>query len=121
MLLVKTYLAPSKIHGIGCFAAEDIKDGTKVWEFQPIFDRAYSRYDLETMPENARLHALLRGYWDGSVLVVPIDNAGFFNHSFQPNVGENDLALRDIYKDEEILQDYRKFDLREQLFTRESK
>jgi SET domain-containing protein len=33
MLLVKTYLDKSAIHGLGVFAGEVIRKGAKVWRF----------------------------------------------------------------------------------------
>ena len=42
MLLVKTYLDRSPIHGLGVFAAEFIRKGTRVWRFVESFDRVYS-------------------------------------------------------------------------------
>ena len=38
MLLVKTYLDKSLIHGVGVFADEFIKKGTLMWEFNPLID-----------------------------------------------------------------------------------
>ena len=37
MLLVKTTLACSPIHGIGLFADQCILQGTRIWEFTPGF------------------------------------------------------------------------------------
>ena len=42
MLLVKTYLDKSSIHGLGVFASQVIRKGTKVWRFVDGFDRVYS-------------------------------------------------------------------------------
>jgi len=47
MLLIKTYLDKSPIHGIGVFAGEFIKKGTQVWEFNPLID-------IILTPEQAR-------------------------------------------------------------------
>jgi len=38
MLLVRTRLNPSKIHGLGCFAAERISRGTVVWTLDESID-----------------------------------------------------------------------------------
>ena len=38
MILVKTKLGKSNIHGIGIFAKEFIAKETLVWKFNPIFD-----------------------------------------------------------------------------------
>ena len=54
MLLVKTRLAPSTIHGIGLFADEFIPKGTEVWKFVPGFDLALSVDEVESLPEMAK-------------------------------------------------------------------
>ena len=38
MLLVRTYLDRSAIHGIGLFAAERIPKGTVLWRLEPSID-----------------------------------------------------------------------------------
>ena len=121
MMLVKSYLDFSKIQGMGCYAGEYIPKGTQVWRFEDYFDRSYFKEDLAKLAEPARLYVLLRGYYDrvSQSMIFPADNAGWFNHSNSPNVDENDIAVRDILHGEEITQDYRKFDFRGQLFTKE--
>src|SRR3954469_1637143 len=47
MLLVKTRLGPSTIHGIGVFADEDIPRGTIVWSFNPLIDKALTDEEIE--------------------------------------------------------------------------
>jgi hypothetical protein len=51
MLLVKTTIAPSTIHGIGLFADEFIPQGTRIWEFTPGFDLKLSSTFIENAPE----------------------------------------------------------------------
>ena len=46
MLLVKTYLDKSPIHGIGVFAGETIRKDAKIWRFVYGFDRFYTRKRL---------------------------------------------------------------------------
>ena len=43
MLVVKTYINKSKIHGFGLFAGENIKKGTVIWKFNPVIDRKFNR------------------------------------------------------------------------------
>jgi hypothetical protein len=38
MLMVRTYLAPSAIEGLGVFAGEFIERGRLVWTLNPLFD-----------------------------------------------------------------------------------
>ena len=53
MLLVKTYLDKSKVHGLGVFAGQSIRKGAKIWRFVYGFDRFYTR---------KRLAKLMRSY-----------------------------------------------------------
>src|SRR5262245_65732568 len=54
MLLVKTYLDKSAIHGLGVFAGQVIRKGTKVWRFVEGFDRAYRPTEFAKLPKPAR-------------------------------------------------------------------
>ncbi len=120
MLLVKTRLAPSTIHGIGLFADEFIPKGTEVWKFVPGFDLALSVDEVESLPEMAKAWIEQYGYLDLNLRrwIVCIDDARFFNHSQDPNTEEGapddpfgvDVASRDIKAGEEITCDYRLFD-----------
>jgi SET domain-containing protein len=51
MLLIPTYVAPSRIEGVGVFAAEDVTAGTLIWRLEPRLDRLFSKEDIETLPE----------------------------------------------------------------------
>jgi hypothetical protein len=51
MLLVKTTLAPSPIHGMGLFADQFILHSTRLWEFTPGFDYKLSAAFLAQAPE----------------------------------------------------------------------
>lgn len=121
MLLVKTYLKSSPIHGIGLFTSENIKKGQKIWRFQPGFDLTFNAHEVNTMPPLLRdfikTYAVLSketGLW-----VLGCDNVRFTNHSRKANAvaskisSETELisvAGRDIKKDEELTIDYRTID-----------
>ena len=115
MLLVKTKLKPSGVHGLGVFAAEFIPKGTRVWEFREGFDSRLSEEFVASLPEPAQ--STLRHYsalWGGGY-VVSADDARFLNQSETPNLKtfaepDMDVALRDIQIGEELLEDYREFD-----------
>lgn len=119
MLAVENYLAPSVLHGLGVFAKSPITKGQMVSRFMPPFDLHFSPDMLPCL--NAQERAYLKVYaylsrFDG-VYILPGDNDRFMNHSETPNVGMNPdgtpncLALRNIAADEELLCDYREFDL----------
>ena len=42
MLRVRTFTAPSAIHGTGLFADEDIPKGATVWSFEESLDHAWT-------------------------------------------------------------------------------
>jgi uncharacterized protein len=116
MLLVKTYIGPSEVHGNGLFADEHIPVGTEIWKpgFEMIYDEQYL---LELPPIQ---HALVMncgwkdsidGFWH-----LSFDNDRFINHSVvRANVGWNKdhskwVALELIMPDEEILENYYGYD-----------
>jgi hypothetical protein len=114
MLLVKTYLDRSRIHGMGVFADEFIGKGRKVWRFVEGFDRAWSPQEFARLPRAARDFIQYYGYRvDGEVLLT-VDHDRHLNHSDNPNTIWRSgyiVARRDIAKGQELTNDYRMFDL----------
>lgn len=121
MLKVKTKLKPSKIHGIGLFADQDIRKGAIVWEFTRFFDRRYTTGAVRLMPSRVRQY-MKRYSWksiDTGLILLCNDQASYFNHSDTPNCysgntkfvdGERvTIALRNILKGEELTDDYNSF------------
>lgn len=114
MLLVKTYVAPSSIHGLGLFAAEPIRKGTRIWAFDPVFDRFITREEFEKLPPAAQQFLRIYAYpWpkDGDTLLFSADNGHFSNHSDDANTYEEEpyaYAARDIAVGEEITSNYRR-------------
>lgn len=62
MLLVRTYLAASAIHGLGVFAGEPIRKGAKIWRFVDGFDRCFSPKAYARLPKAARDYIKHHGY-----------------------------------------------------------
>jgi SET domain-containing protein len=113
MLLVKTYLAKSQIHGLGVFAGENIPMGAKVWRFVDGFDRSYSPKAFARLPKAARDYIRHHGYRVDGEILLTVDNDHHMNHSDDSNTYWNDgyiRARRDIRKGEEITNNYRDFD-----------
>ena len=115
MLIVKTYIDKSPIHGIGLFAAEDILKDTIVWTFNPQIDSIIRKDEMSDVPEHVR--AFLTKYaWvdnDGHWR-IGVDNDKYINHADNPNTSFLPapyvfIALRDIRNDEEITQDYAEY------------
>ena len=113
MLLVKTYLEKSPIHGLGVFAGEFIRKGAKVWRFVESFDRVYSPQQFARLPKPAQEYIRNYGYRvDGEVLLT-MDHDHHMNHSEDANTHWRNghiVANRDIRKGEEITNNYRLFD-----------
>jgi uncharacterized protein len=119
MLLVKTFLKPSAIHGIGLFAAEDIPSGTVVWRLEPSIDVELTEAELEDLAPPSRDQIMKYTYLDivRRTYVLCGDDARFFNHDDAPNCldypddrGGTTVAARDIRAGEELTSDYGKFD-----------
>lgn len=114
MLLVKTTLGPSQIHGVGLIAAEPILRGQHVAVFMPDFDRVFSVGSLVGVVADFVRHY---GYLEGAVgqWCLNSDNMRFCNHSVDANTATSrdsvvDVAVRDIAVGEEITVNYFDFD-----------
>ncbi|MFZ0845864.1 MAG: SET domain-containing protein [Pseudolabrys sp.] len=113
MLLVKTYLDKSRIHGLGVFAAQPIRKGAKIWRFVYGFDRFYTRKRLAKLPKAARDYINLHGYQWKNEILLSMDYDTFMNHSENPNTDFHNgfvIARSNIRKGEEITNDYRAFE-----------
>jgi uncharacterized protein len=113
MLLVKTSLGKSRIHGIGVFADQFVRKDAKMWRFVYGFDRYYTRKRLAKLPKPAKDYIRLHGYQWGNEILLSMDYDTFMNHSENPNTYFHDgfvLARRNIRKGEEITNDYRAFE-----------
>jgi SET domain-containing protein len=113
MLLVKTYLAKSKVHGLGVFAGQSIRKGAKIWRFVYGFDRFYTRKRLAKLPKAARDFINLHGYQWKNEILLSMDYDTFMNHSENPNTDFHNgfvIACSNIRKGEEITNDYRAFE-----------
>ena len=56
MLLIKTKIQESRIHGIGLFADEFIPKGTEIWKFTPGFDMKFTREEILKFPEFLQIY-----------------------------------------------------------------
>ncbi|WLE98707.1 MAG: SET domain-containing protein [Candidatus Electrothrix communis] len=112
MLLVKTYLDKSLIHGVGVFAGEFIAKGSLVWKFDPLIDIIMPPEQLNELPESAKdfivSHAVPYPFGADNYC-MSLDNAQYMNHSFEHNLqpdNEGDRALVDIPEGTELTVDY---------------
>jgi hypothetical protein len=98
MMLVPAYVAPSRIEGVGVFAAEDIAPGSLIWCLNPNLDRLLSPTEIAALPALHRDFAECYGYpyprgpsvtiierseFDPSFAILP--GRIFLNASLQPS------------------------------------
>jgi SET domain-containing protein len=120
MTLIKTRVAPSRIHGLGLFAVEAVPRGAPVWRFQPGFDQEFSPEQFAALPPLAREHTRWFCFVsrESGRVILSGDHACFINHAADANTGAppgavppvTTVALRDIAAGEEITCDYWSYD-----------
>jgi SET domain-containing protein len=117
MLIIPTYVAPSRIEGVGVFAAEDIPAGTLIWRLEPMLDRLLSKEDIAGLPEVHQAFVERYGYpypHDPGLTIIELDNGRFMNHSTAPNTRFSDpdsgFTRVTIAAHEELTCDYSEFD-----------
>lgn len=114
MLLVRTQIRHSPIHGIGLFADELIPAGTVIWEYTEQFDLLFEAESLASLSDHARFLVEKYSYFEEALgrLVLCGDDARFMNHADLPNAddlpGMLTVAASDIAPGEEITCDYNK-------------
>jgi SET domain-containing protein len=113
MMVVRSYLAPSAIEGLGVFAAEPIAKGALVWRFDRRFDQVIAKEVLAAAPSHVREFMERYTYEfheDHAYVVLDADEGRYMNHSDAPNVDLTDpeigVATRDIAAGEELTCDY---------------
>ena len=121
MLLVKTKVKPSKIHGLGLFADQFISKGMEIWRFTPGFDQKFTGEQLLALPGLAQIF-MYKYCWrskKSNLYISSTDDDKFFNHSNTPNClseyrdDEEEVvtvALVDIQEGEELLDNYNSFE-----------
>ncbi len=116
MLLVKTYVGPSAIEGVGVFAAEPIAAGALIWRLDPAWDHVVPQSIL--VDAHPALRDVLERYAYPSPdhlgsIVYEVDNGRFMNHAEGPNTDFSQpgggYATRAIAAGEEITCDYGEF------------
>ena len=115
MLLIKTRVGTSSIHGNGVFADEAVAVGQPVWRFDPKFDRTFPQGDFDEALPAIRDFLAMYAYRSvdlGGDWLLSGDHARFLNHSDAPNTVElpfESRASRPIAPGDEITCDYGAF------------
>lgn len=127
-MLHKGYkISVSDLHGVGLFAAEDIKEGEVVYTASPLLDLNITQEQFDGLDEREKAEIKYWGYWDelAEKWHVDFDMSKFINHSFQATLTQNIdyetaylVATRDIRRGEELTQNYLEFENLEDLKAR---
>ena len=115
MLRIPTFVAPSRIAGVGLYSGVDLEPGTVIWEYTEGVDWRMRPEELDAFPEPFRSRFRHYLYLDESGLYVLCgDNAKYMNHDDDPNCDDSGeihtVAIRPIRAGEELTCDYRLFD-----------
>lgn len=121
MLLIKTKIKESEIHGIGLFTDQFVPKGTEIWKFTQGFDQKFTREQILNFPDLLQIY-IYKYCWrskKSKLYCFSADDGKYFNHSENPNVlseyRDNDeevvtVAIRNIEIGEEILDNYNSFE-----------
>jgi SET domain-containing protein len=117
MMLIKTFVGPSVIEGVGLFAAEPVSVGQMVYRFDPRFDLEIERALLLQAPASCSAFIQRYGYphpVDCTRLIIDGDNGRHMNHADEPNTdfrhGEYGFARTAIATGDELTCDYNEID-----------
>jgi SET domain-containing protein len=115
MLLIRTRIDRSPIHGIGLYALEPIHKGQRTWVFNGVLDSLVSDDEYRQLPVTTQAFiatfAVYKG--DRKSHLLCGDHARFLNHLATPNlvtVGDYTVALGDIATGDELTCNYFEFD-----------
>lgn len=121
MLLVKTKVKESSIHGLGLFADQFIHKGTEVWKFTPGFDLKFTGGQILAFPEMLQIYFYTYGWRSkkSKLYCLCSDGGKYFNHASDPNClseyrDEQEevvtIAIKDIAIGEEMTDNYSSFE-----------
>lgn len=114
MILKKTKLMMSRIHGIGLFADEDIKKDELVYQRSPGLDLKLSQDQFDKLHPLDKEVFLFYGYKNNdNTYCCDFGDIKFLNHKIDANLtksGSGLIAKIDIAKGDELTQNYNEFE-----------
>ncbi|MDA1057361.1 MAG: SET domain-containing protein-lysine N-methyltransferase [Proteobacteria bacterium] len=117
MMLIRCFLAPSKIEGIGLFARDAVAKGTEVYRFTPPFDLIVDTAAIGALPTAPQ--EFFRRFTFGhptetEKILLEFDEGRYMNHAEAPNTDcsavFSGFAVQDIAAGEELTCNYRHLD-----------
>jgi uncharacterized protein len=121
MILIKAEARPSKIHGLGLFAAEDVAAGTIVARWTKGVDYRMTTETFQVLPAELRRFLWIYVWTGPDDLIYGTADAGrFTNSSKTPNLRWDEItktsyAVCDIAAGTELTEDYDEFDHSEEM------
>ncbi|MEK9672978.1 MAG: SET domain-containing protein-lysine N-methyltransferase [Rhodospirillaceae bacterium] len=109
MMLVRCFVAPSAIEGLGTFTRDPISKGTEIYRFTPPFDTVLDTGAIDDAPPSAREFLARYTFTDPAnpeKMMLEFDEGRYMNHSDDPNTDCSGIyfgfAVRDIAAGEEL-------------------
>ena len=110
MLIVPTYVAPSKISGNGLFAKEAIARGEVVYKRHAHSYKVIPAKEAETLPECVQQFLRHRATLRPDGWYIAWDDGHFINHADEPNLiydhNGDVIAARNIAAGDELTENY---------------
>ncbi len=113
MFHIDVFIAPSSVHGIGLFSNQFIKSRTVIYTVNPLLDLHLSPLMFAELNAEEQRFIQHYGFFDDfrNVWNLSHDHIRFCNHAQKANISLIDhsylVALDNIDKGEELLQNYR--------------
>ena len=123
MLIIRAWVGPSKIQGLGLIAHEFIPKGTVIWKLVPGFDLLLSDEEVKNLPPSAQEQVYHYAFFHPKLKkhVLCADDDKFTNHSDNANsrfCDDHAITIRDIQEGEEITDNYSEYGYRMHRVTR---
>lgn len=113
-MIVKNYVAASKVHGVGLFAGENIDKDEIIYVFHPEVDVVMKMERIESLGQEFARFMRMYAFCEANTreVIISIDNSKFMNHCESPNTMWTytyGWAARNIREGEELTCDYYSF------------